>query len=173
MIELIQNLLESKSYQGGKCSNKKDGFILGVRNGFIIYDLEKAVLNFLKVLNFIELLKKEPLHILFIGSPYGLERLLEKLLANSSHRYMRFSNWIPGTLSNMKDGKTLPDLVITYNPRGFNANSEIMKCGVPIVSFMEVGSNPMFVDFPIFLNLNSEGAKNMFLLLVKTSVTRS
>lgn len=173
MIRLIRNLLESESFQGEKCLNKKNGYILGIRNGFIIYDLEKAVSTFLKVLNFIRLLKKEHLKILYIGSPYKLESALERLLANSSHRYIRFSNWIPGTFSNIKDEKMLPNLIITYNPKSFNANSEILKCGIPIVSFMEVDDSSMLADFPILLNLNSEGAKNMFLLLVKTSVTES
>lgn len=169
-IKLVRHLIESKSFQGEKCSNKKNGYILGLRDGCVIYDIERAVSTFLKVLNLIQFFKKDQLSILFIGSPYELEKTLERLLVNSSHKFTRFSNWIPGALSNVKNEKMLPNMVITYDCKSATLNSEIMKCGIPIVSFTEVDSSSIFVDYPIFLNINSEGAKNMYLLLVKASV---
>ena len=167
--DIFKNIIVTESFLGKNYEQKASGYLLGSRKGFVIYDLEKAVSTFLRVLNLIKYLKKKRLQILFIGCPTQLEVKIQSLLLNSSHSYINLSNWVSGSLSNKKKDFN-PNLVVLFDCGKSLINVEVMKNEIPSIFFIDACGDFKAIDFPIVLNTKSEAAKNMFLLLVKTSI---
>ena len=67
--QIIKNLLCSDGYLGGsskKIFQKNQGYLLGSKKGFVVYNLEKVVFTYVKVLSLVRNFKKRKLKILFI-----------------------------------------------------------------------------------------------------------
>lgn len=170
--QLLKNLVNTNAYLGGSSKRifqKNQGFLLGLKKGFVLYNLEKAIFTYIKVLGLIKSFKKQKLKILFIGCPFGMEKKIEELLLPSRHFFISSKNWVHGSLSNNTNLSREVALVITFNQNLVFSNKELFNKELTIVSFSEEIEKISFVDFPLVVNLQSKGVIDMYFYLLKQS----
>jgi ribosomal protein S2 len=169
----LGEFLDLESFLGGRASekmNKIKGFFLGFRKDSIVFDLEKSLVTYLKVLRLVEVCKKSSFSILFVGCPPLIKALVQEKLSDSKHRFIDESSWVLGSLTNPNRSELFPSLIISFNLTCSFPSKESLKKGIPLVSFMDESGDFSFVDYPIFINLKSEGASRMYYNLIKRSI---
>jgi ribosomal protein S2 len=163
---LCQELLTSGGFIG---KGKKKNFnvkkhLLGSRKSFSVYDVEKSIVVYTKVLGLVTFFDKEGLKILFLGSPFFLEDSVKGLLAKSKHVYLSKESWKPGIFSNRR---IFPDLIVSFKQDEGFSSKECLNKNIPLVSFVEKTHKRSFADFSVMVNLRSVGAARMFFNLIK------
>ena len=69
--------------------------------------------------------------------------------------------------------KKTPDLIVIYNhSEGFEALKEAFKMGIPVISFVNSGSNPEESDYPIPGNFTSKTAGKFYKKIVRTFLNK-
>ena len=171
--QIIKNLLCSDGYLGGsskKIFQKNQGYLLGSKKGFVVYNLEKVVFTYVKVLSLVRNFKKRKLKILFIGCPFGMEKKIEKLLSTSRHFFISSTNWVHGSLSNNRLLSTELSMVITFNQSLTFSNREFFNKELTLISFVEENEKLSFIDFSLVISLRSKSIADMYYFLLKQSV---
>lgn len=170
---IIKNLLYSDGYLGGsskKIFQKNQGYVLGSKKGFVIYNLEKVVFTYVKVLSLVKNFKKRKLKLLFIGCPFGMEKKIENLLSPSPHFFISSTNWVHGSLSNNSLLFKELSMVITFNQSLVLSSKELFSKELILISFVEESEKISFVDFPLVINLRSKSIVDMYYYLLKQSI---
>ena len=130
-----------------------------------MYNVEKAFSFFLKVLNLVRYLSQKKLRVLFIGCPAEMEAKLSSLVDASRHVYIRPTGW--RNISKKQEFLTF-HLILIFCSGTFSYKGRDLRVGVPSIVFTGgTSSNITSVDFPIALNVETQGVENMFLFLVK------
>tara|TARA_B110000967_G_C18758580_1_gene496653 strand:+ start:171 stop:809 length:639 start_codon:yes stop_codon:yes gene_type:complete len=104
--DLIVLLADAKVYLGGKkiiWDPIISYYLLGIKNGFCIFDLEKTIFNLKKSLKLITYINNSKKKILFIGFPKEFENKCIQLYNSKGHFYVSNKGWINGILTNNKD----------------------------------------------------------------------
>jgi len=170
----LKKFLDSDSFLGAipsKRLKKSSGFFLGFRKGSIVFDLERSLNTFLKVSLLIKGCHQSSANILFVGCPPSIEQIVQKELSKSRHTFVSENSWILGSLTNYSQSKSAPDLIVTFNRRCTFPSKECFKKDVPLISFVDETFNIHYVDYPIFVNLKSKGAAQMYYHLIKQSMS--
>lgn len=169
----LKNFLDLKSFLGGSSSNRLNrikGFLLGFRKGSVVFDIEKSLTTYLKVLRLVTACKESSSQILFVGCPPQIESVVRKKLNNSRHIFISESSWVLGSLTNSSQSELFPNLIITFNLNRTFPSRECFKKEIPLVSFIDDACDFSFIDYPIFINLKSDGASNMYYNLINQSI---
>jgi ribosomal protein S2 len=135
-----------------------------------VFDIEKSLITYLKVLRLVEACKASSSQILFVGCPPQMELVVKKKLNSSRHIFINESSWVLGSLTNSSQSDILPNLIVTFNTTRTFPSKECFKKGVPLISFIDDACDFSFIDYPIFINLKSEGASNMYYNLINQSI---
>jgi ribosomal protein S2 len=167
---LLKGLLDSQGFIGsssqGNVKDKK-GFFLGFRKGFTVFDLERSLTTYLKALNLVKIFNESSLQVLFVGAPLSLESFIQKELEKTRHVFIREDSWVLGSLTNYVQSGLYPDLIITFNSHNSFASKECFKRGVPLISFVDDSCDIAYIDYPILVNLKSQGVSHMYYNLIK------
>jgi ribosomal protein S2 len=167
---LIQNLLRLEAcIMGTPGSSRKRNYFIGFRKGVYVLDLERSLWTYFKALNVVRGFKKKGFRLLFIGSPFGVEKTLKRVLSGL-HFFLSSKEWYPGGTSNTKKVQKEVYLVIFYSQGLPFLSNECFIKGIPFIGFFNSLDQKSFVDFPIFLNLHSRGSTGLFLYLVNQSM---
>jgi len=168
--KILKDLLDYQGFIGsnhqGNVKDKK-GFFLGFRKGFTVFDLERSLSTYIKALNLVKLFNESSLQILFVGAPLFLESFIQEELKRSKHIFIREDSWVLGSLTNHVQSGIYPDLIITFTGHNSFASKECFKRGIPLISFVDDSCDITYIDYPILVNLKSNGASNMYYNLIK------
>ena len=171
--KLLKELLFSEGFLGSNSlENLKDkkAFFLGLRKGFSVYDLEKTLTTYFKVLDLVKSFNESSLQILFVGCPPSLEVDIERELSGSNHIFVKEDSWVLGSLTNYIQSGLSPNLIITYKDLRSFPSKECFKKETPLISFVDDSCDFDFVDYPILVNLKSKGASAMYHNIIKQSI---
>ena len=100
---LFPSLVEARIYLGfnNKSRNSKiTQYLLGVRNGFCIFQLDKTLTCLRKATTIMSKINFSKKKILFVGLPESEKHLLIPLFLSTNHFYTCDQFWFNGTLTN-------------------------------------------------------------------------
>jgi ribosomal protein S2 len=172
--DCLKELLDSEGFLGTTPSERlkeSSGFFLGLRNGSVVFDLERSLTTFIKVLQLIKGCHSSSAKILFVGCPHSIEHIVQKELSKSRHTFISENSWVLGSLTNYNQSKIRPDLIVTFNRTCTFPSKECFKKDVPLISFVDETFDITYVDYPIFVNLKSKGAAKMYYQLIKQCIS--
>ena len=78
-----------------------------------------------------------------------------------------------GSLTNSAQSEVSPRLMVTFTLLCTFPSKECFKKEIPLISFVDETCDLSFIDYPIFVNLKSEGAAYMYQYLIKQSILNS
>ena len=169
--QTMRNLLETDGFLGsqsqGRSIKSRDSFF-GVRKGTNIYNLEKALKTYFKALELVKAVRGS--RILFIGSPFSVEKEVKESLIESKHSYVEDAAWVLGALSNSQPSLQDPSLIVTFKRTVAFSGKECFKKSIPLISFVSDSHDISLVDYPILVNLDSAAVGKMYLNIVKQSI---
>jgi small subunit ribosomal protein S2 len=205
-LKLFSDLIASKSFLGYSKSMWDPTiypYLLGVRNGFCIFNIDQTLINLQKVLKIISKINFSKKTILFVGFPEFEKKQLLNCVKIKNHFYASNYSWVNGIFTNWKDLYVYknnffkdfklkkekekrffyekfsgilnlnkkPDLIIIFDhANSLDALHEALKTNIPVISFINSGSNPQKVDYPITGNFTTVKGGKFYYNLIKYSL---
>lgn len=136
-----------------------EAYLLGVRKGFLLFDLNKTLLTFRSALLFLSKVHSSGKKILFVGFPKGKVKEFSNLCKH--HGHYCFESWSNGFFqyikkSSFSDGQTKPVVLFLFSPSlDFLVIKEANRYEIPVIAFVNADESFEGIDFPIFVNINS------------------
>lgn len=140
-------------------------YLMGIRNNFCIYDVNKLILSIRGALKFLLLILMSKKKILFIGAPEGFEKEFSFLCQDYNH-YM-VDRWVYGFFTNFRrrlkgSNNQLPSvdeplaLIFIFNlSKNIEALHEAKTQDLPIMAFVNTNEDFKTIDYPIPANISS------------------
>jgi len=105
-LKLFSDLISAKIFLGYSKSMWDPAiypYLLGVRNGFCIFNLDLTVINLQKILKIISKINYSKKTILFVGFPEFEKKQLLNTIKLKNHFYASNYSWVNGIFTNWKD----------------------------------------------------------------------
>lgn len=129
-------------------------YILGAKNHFYFYDIEKSLFLFYNAIRFLKSINlKNKVNFVFVGSPKGQEAEIKWHFKHFGFKCTFFSNgfWHSGYISKLAANKNI--VLILYNiTLNSTALREAISRDIPVVGFATPSCDIRGVDYPILLN---------------------
>lgn len=174
---LIKNLIQNTIHLGHKKNlrdQRNNNLLLGYRNHTDIINLNKTILNFLKVIPLLKtlLLENKSIIIMTNKQKHNLKLRFKPKLP------IIYKFWLPGNLTNYKhlrklkkknfQLKNFPNLIfLLTHQKSYAIAKETNLVKIPLISINDSNSKAIYSTYPIPGNDNSIIAENFYLSIIQ------
>ena len=132
-------------------------YLLGFKNDYSFYDINKSLLLFNNALHFLKLAARKPnTKLIFAGTPYSEENQILFYFKQLKFKNVFFPNekWSSGVIS--KTSITNNFILIVYDiDLNHTAYKEGVNAKIPVVGFVTSSNDIRGLDYPILLNFKN------------------
>ncbi len=145
------------SFLSGKCIEETSCSVSYRKKEFAQFIAPKTLQSLVQAMKFLRLFSQgspKKLKILFLGTPVGLRTPFKALC--KSHGCSIISTWSPGLVSNYNLDKKVFTMIVVFDSKLLKEGyKELYGLRIPILSFVSHEHPTIFVEYPIYLHLNS------------------
>lgn len=145
------------SFLGGKCIEKTPCGAYYRKKEFTQFAAPTSLQSLVRAIKFLRFFSEgssKRLKVLFLGTPVGLKGPFQALC--KSYGCSTISAWSPGLVSNYNLDKKVFTMIVVFDSKLLKEGyKELYGLRIPILSFVTHGHPAIFVEYPVYLHLDS------------------